>query len=135
MWELSQYTLFYSIRCEMFRREKEMPKYIFLQLRTIKIQNASGDVFQMLRHKVNMYVVQWFEIFCNKHHSLSIVPIPLTWGIRASFETYKSRKLLVFRCNFKTNSGISIKLGNISASLNNNGIQTVLMGFKIINQY
>lgn len=133
MWELSQYTLFYSICCEMLRRGKEMPKYIFLQLKTVKIQNVSGDVFQKLRHKVNLYLVQ-FEKFCNTHHSLSIAPIPLMWGIRASFETYKSRELLVFRCNFNPNSDIPIKLGNISAPLNNRGIQTVLMRFKVVNQ-
>lgn len=135
MWELSQYTLFYSICCEMLRRGKEMPKHIFLQLRTIKIQNASGDVFQTLRHKINMYLVQWFEKFCNTHHALSIFPMPLMWGMRASFETCKSRILLVLRCNFNTNSDVTIKLGNISASLNNSGIQTVLMRLKIVNHY
>lgn len=133
MWELSQYILFYSICCEMLRRGKEMPKYIFLQLRTIKIQNTSGDVFERLRHKVNMYLIE-FEKFCNMHHSLSIVPIPLIWCIRASFETCKSRKLLVLRRNFNPNSDITIKLGNIPASLNNRGIQTVLIRFKIANQ-
>lgn len=134
MWALSQYTLFYSICCEMLRRGKEMPKYIFLQQRIIKFQNAPGDVFQKLRHKVNLYLVQ-FETFCNMHHSLSIVPIPLMWGIRASFGTCKSREFLLFRCNLNPNSDITIKLGNTSASPNNRVIQTVLMRFKIVNQY
>lgn len=134
MWALSQYTLFYSICCEMLRRGKEMPKYVFLQRRTIKIQNASGDVFQKLRHKINLYVVQ-FETLCNMHHSLSTVPIPLMWGIKISFETCKSREFLVFRCNFNPNSDITIKLGSISASLNTRDIQRVFMRFKIVNQY
>jgi len=111
-----------------------MPKFnILQQLGTIKSQHASEDVLQMLRQEVEMYLVQWFEkFFCSKNYSISVVPVPLIWGIGAPFETCKSTKLLGSRSNFNIISDNTTKLDSRSA-LNNNG-NLVFMGFKILDQ-